>query len=383
MRAQSNDHTVRLVSPLTGNPAWIDNFPILTHAQLPAGTQWSLSNPASGSYQFGSPHDAIKAWGSIELTESGTLISLGGGHNNYSGNEVRECNLMVTAPAWAVTDTGTPAAQQIQTSEYYLDDKPSSFHSYHNLFFNENYQELWHHGPSAVYSISSPNSYNSVHRYDFVTKQYKPRAQNFAAARAGGTYWPKCKDPLTQDIYWLDSNDFRPLSRTRSSDRTTAIVANTNLGAQFAYASALFDPVRRWIFVGSGNAGGGGGATGYRVINITTAQVTNITLTGVANFNDVENQWHYDPVGDKYAIVIAHGPYGGTSWRYIEVTPSQSTTTWTASEVSIAGTPPGQMFYSGDGNTPLVGRSRWFPPLKGIIYIPFTVQPMWGIRRYA
>jgi hypothetical protein len=343
----------------------MDAIPLLTYADGPAGTRWSLSNPPTSAFQFGDPNDPLEAWGCLAITANDCLVVNGGGHNNYSGNEVRECDLLSETPAWVITDPGSPAAQHIQGAHYYGDGKPASFHSYHNLWFNDIRQEMWMHGPTAGYSLTSPPNFSFVDRYSFVTKSYMPSTDSFAASNSAG-YLPKAKDPATQDIYWIIPSGSRPLMVTRSSTLATSTVGNTNL-VQVAYASMLWDPVRNRIFLGSGTVDG---PQGYKIVNPTTGAVTPFNITGYTTFSDTQNQWVYDPIGDKYAMITNSG------FEYVEIDPVTAVCT----KLTIAGTPPPA--FTSD-NPAMVGRAVWCQKLRGIVAAPWASRPLLCIKRYA
>lgn len=143
---------VRPPRALSALPAWLQDAPLLTWVSLPDTRMDALPLQTSIGSKVG-----ICAYSGGYL-RGARLGVQGGGHTDYGGNEVLECDLTADAPAWEIVGAGTPAAQQAGSVLYYSDGKPSSRHTYGKVHWSETQQRVFLFGGYTMYTTGPVNS---------------------------------------------------------------------------------------------------------------------------------------------------------------------------------------------------------------------------------
>jgi hypothetical protein len=152
----------------------------------------------------------LDAWGGLAQRKvSGTnrLIAWGGGHNNYAGNDMYELDIGIDAPTWRLIKPYTLPQFLVPNQRRQNDGNPVSIHSYWNLHYVNQLDELNVHGLSACWdSGNAPAGGSCVERFTYSDKNWLPVGVcpqiPFASSPAMG----KCKHPVTEHVWWIGSD---------------------------------------------------------------------------------------------------------------------------------------------------------------------------------
>jgi hypothetical protein len=356
----SNTFGVSVVSS-AGLPAWRASAPLTTYYAIPntAFTNHTQSPQLPFPYVRGGPGMIIDAWGAIAHSASKKkLFAFGGGHTDYAGNDAYEFNYGADSPSWTLIKSYTPAAQIVQDARRYNDGNPVSTHTYYNLFFIDQMDEMIVHGLDAIY-ISGNSPYSVVERFTYSTKTWRPIVDCPTIERATGPGVGKAKHPVTEEIYWVDlSGGFQ----LRKYNPITGVA--TALGSSQAisiYAALCIDPIRNRALRTPFQGGGG-----WAQIGLSNGATASVSLTGDSIANPSAGQLVWDSIGERYIHVD----------KNCELT-AINPTTYVATRISVAGTPPPAAM------TGFHSRSVFDATMKGIFTIPTASASVYFIKLYA
>ena len=109
--------------PLPNLPVWMTGLAIGQWFAIP-NTSISSADPATTPNGNWGPQSKIFAWNSVVVdTRTSKVYSVaGGGHQDYSGNEVDVLDLEVALPAWSQVLAPTPNSQLLDCQSYYADE---------------------------------------------------------------------------------------------------------------------------------------------------------------------------------------------------------------------------------------------------------------------
>ncbi len=194
------------------------------------------------------------AWsgGAFDTTRNRLMI-WGGGHADYSGNEIYGFD--VDTLSWGVIEQNTPVNQiptvNDPTTETYPDGKPAARHTYDGLVYLPDQDALWNQGGSLAWGGDATWG---TWQYDLSLGQWAQKAN--AHSGFASTYGVNAQfDPVTDKVIWRDS--FQGLSQIKEFDPVTNVWTQTFTGdAPLSNDSttSTLDPTRRTVvFMGKSN----------------------------------------------------------------------------------------------------------------------------------
>lgn len=343
----------------TAAPAWADT--------LAAGQWYEIPNTAIKSVdpavkpQGGHPAAKVTAWTSMAAdTRTSKVYSVaGGGHTDYSGNEVDALTLEAENPYWAEMLAPTPDSD-IVTADYYRDGRPASRHHYYGITFNETDDRImmfggarWEDGDCSLahdsYNIGT-NSYSAAG-----THPVNPDVLRHVGGCASSA------DPSTGDVYGF--GNWYAYKWTRATNSWAEL---PGAGLWGAYAMSSFDTARRRILI----LGGRNSEHGLYTLASNTQAA--ITLSG-ADSVSVAAAWLgamvYIPVLDRFLVRLA-----ATGPTVYQINPEtfEVTTFTTAGGASIPATPNGPL-----------NKFLYVPRLGGCVYVPTYEGNAWFLKIHA
>jgi hypothetical protein len=264
---------------------------------------------SSSAILLGGPQQIIDAWCGVAYRKNGKrVIAFGGGHNNYGGNEVMELDGGMDAPTWRTIRSRTPEAQIVPNVRRMGDGQPVSRHTYYDLHFIDQIDELDVLGTYAVFiSGTSPSGGGDhVERFDYVTKTWLPVGVCPPSTNATGT-WGKAKHPVTEEIWWLDGNQ-----RLRKYNPFTLTTTDTGFvsipGFHGTERGSFIDAARNRVVYSrrrpDPNLPNNGVGEWFH-IDLTTRAATQMNLTGVQIQQQSAGTFLHDTIGDRYLWIDA------------------------------------------------------------------------------
>lgn len=290
----------------------------------------------------------------------------GGGHGDYSGNEVEMLDLAADNPRWIQLMEPTFA---VRDGPYYSDGKPTSRHNYFGSHVNEFDNRIMLFG-GAQYSSGA--ILKTVDSFNLSTNTYSPAGThpNFPSSVSSAEMKPMCTDPRNGDVYVFggSSTGFSNpavVAWRRATNSWSSAVSVPLLSGNFRSACACWDSSRNVIVLISGTA--------MRVYNPSTQTMTSATLSGasIPAQNDADFQGNstvYVPALDAYLHYV--GTSGGTVYS-INASTRVASSLGTTGGASIPSNQHGSF-----------GRFRYVPALHGVVYAPTYSGNVWFLRAH-
>ncbi len=312
------------------------------------------------------------AWGG-GVYDSGRdqLVVWGGGHNDYSGNEVYAFGpLTGVSPAWKrLTNPSNPPANN---TRFAPDGRPVSRHSGAVLdYMPAPFNKMISCGIPGQYS--NGGSAAGVDLFDFTINGMTGEPWSVGATPPSTEYatGATCAyNPATQRVWFQDAGSSRnrlqqynPITNT-----WTAHAYNQPIGSTVA----AIDPTRNlfvWLEAG----------LGVRVFDLNNPDALPYTpiTSGVANPQTaLAPGFVYDPVNDRFVSW-----HGGTTLYSLSIPSNPKTGTWTWAIIPLdAGntvTPSGPTMSGSGYETGTYGRFRYVPSLHGVVVVSATDQSVY------
>lgn len=308
------------------------------------------------------PRSKVDAWCSfaVDPRTSKVYSAAGGGHGDYSGNEVDALDLSVDSPSWSQVRAPTAAGSVTSNTAYYSDGRPSARHTYYGVVVCPQTDEILMFGGN-VYGASGVLT-DDVAAFDLTAGDWEADGTrpNMPAGTTTLQGHPTVIDPATGDVYIL-SNEM--VNRwTRSSNTWSERVAQYN-GPYGFEAMSAFDSLRNRILVV------GGLADVARLYTVSGDVMSTPTLTGsAASINTQDGAgMQYIAGADKYLVRL--GGSGGTVYQIDPVTWDVTTFT-TAGGTSIPATTDSAPY----------NKFLYVPALGGCVYAPSYSGNVWFLR---
>jgi len=252
-------------------------------------------------------------------TTRNRLIVWGGGHSDYSGNELYALdlnNLSITR----LTAPGVPVASACPES-IVNGTQPNSRHTYDGIEYMPNVDRLWIFGGSlATCGYANQGTW----MFSFSTNQWENKNPTGTLPR-GDLGIVSAYDPNTGKVFVHDSLDLYAYdSNTNSYQKLT----NNGTGIDY-HMTAAIDPKRKKFVIIGGTGTNGGGVVTYDIGSGSSyARQRPSTSGGAGVINTSSPGLAYDPVSDR--MVAWNG--GNTVYSL-----NLDTNTWTG--VSYSGGP--------------------------------------------
>lgn len=296
----------------------------------------------------------VSAWGGAALdTRRNRLLVWGGGHADYSGNELYAFDLL--EGTWArLTDPSPGPSSQMYSVDPLPDGTPVSRHTYDGLVYLDAEDWLLAHGGSMATSGAGTR----------VTWKFDPLAGTWLNLQPGGTIAPgegqavnlsSAYDPKTGTALMRDP--YAVYVYTPRENQWTVLLDEAHT---WSAQTSVFEPTRRLFF----SIGGGE----LRVLDVDAAMDVSDAWAAADSNAIVAAEAPgvaYDPVGD---MLVA---WSGGPARSLDL----STQTW--EEGSAQGAPasaqPAGTF----------GRWRYVPILNAFVLVRAADEDVWIYKRTA
>ncbi len=318
-----------------------------------SGTNLSAVEPDPAP--TGTPSTKLTAWTSLALNTSTNRLycAAGGGHTDYSGNEVDMLDLNADSPAWVEIE---PPSLTVSNAAYYADGKPTSRHHYYGATVDETNGRVMLFGGSRY---SDGGVLATVDSFDLSTNNYNaasthPNIPAGVNIEAGAM----CRDPSNDDVYVIANYNVSRWNRA-SNTWTDLIAGSTASFAQFT--ASAFDTTRNRIFC----LGGGASFTYDLSGNATTPR----SLSG-SGINPSTQYMGMDYVAAIDRFLVRLPGSGGAIYQV-------DAATFAYEALSTSG---------GDSiptNGKPMNKFRYVPLLKGCVFVPSYTGNAWFVRVHA
>lgn len=240
----------------------------------------------------GDPWAVIAAWsGGAYDTKRDRLIVWGGGHGDYSGNEIYAFN--VGTLSWQRVNNPTMDVSGDEASGVYPDGRPRSRHTYDGVEYLpppiDRFCGLGAGGTYPSAQIGTPR----CDCFNFDTLQW----ERFADTPAYGHPVCSAYDPVRGHVW-----EHPPGTGSQLAEFNPVANTWTQRGASspgdIYYCNGEVDPIRR-KFIAIGN----GIAASWNIDAAGTLARTNLPTSGATAIQSAENPGvAYDPVSDKFVV---------------------------------------------------------------------------------
>ena len=335
------------------HPAWLQG-PLNAWFAIP-GTVHAGSAAAPGD----DPTDAFASsnrrlsYSGMGLRNCEIILAAGGGHQDYSGNEVTSLDLSQDAPAWVLRSAASPASAISMDVPYYADGKPSPRHTYWSTIWSEQHNRLMLHYTRFVWGKGV--SFDNSNGFNLDTNTWDPQG-TWGKGFTGG-----CADAqgnvYAMGIGYFSLNKWTSATGVWSTVATYAEAINVN--------PVVFDPTRGHLFALAWGDGQGDG-TGLNAIKISGNTKTVISFNASAALTQFKSDapiysaMEYDPVNDQY--LFYEGAAGRTGRVYV-VKPN-NTAVWDLSILSLGA---GSVLPDAAVGAGVFNRFKYVPALRGFV----------------
>ncbi|MGH8218546.1 MAG: hypothetical protein ACREUT_08275 [Steroidobacteraceae bacterium] len=353
--------------PSSASPEWLKGAGVYQWINLPSLSASSvLPNPLPpGITGVASVTDA---WGGGALRQNGSYYILhGGGHGDYSGNEIYVLQLSLDNPQWVRIWGPTPNAQIVQDQYYYNDSPPSpaSVHTYYSLMYDDQDDVLMRF-MKGQYTL--PDYTGGIDGIKWGAASWEQNQKN--------AIWPlpppsflfsngQCKDG-NGNVYMV--NSWNRFMWNRQANSWSTPIAKSPYAVQSS--GCCFDSKRGVVWSFGGSYGGGsihaGKAYSWNVQNNSEALITLSgpnagAIDGVnANFSGAV----YDPIIDLVFVMPGDG--------YIY---SFDPMTYRVTQIVTTG-PALPQTNASSGTAPW-NKLQYVPELGGVV-----IQPLWKAQTF-
>ncbi|MGE0762240.1 MAG: hypothetical protein AB7N80_03065 [Bdellovibrionales bacterium] len=308
----------------------------------------------------------ITAWNSgVYDTDNDYFVIWGGGHTDYSGNEIYRFGPITSEnPKWErLTNPSSPAANN---STYGSDGRPVSRHTYDLLdYLPAPFKKMISVGVGSQYSNGF--SQNAVDLYNFSVNGMtgQPWTRGALPSISGSNIFAVARyNPVTKLLWYLPGESSNNRLQSYDPDLNKWTSFNSGYGL-YSYATATIDTKRnRFLLFVQGY-----GILVFDLNSPNTAPVR-ITQSGTGLGSSAQSPgFVYDPNGDRIL-----GWNGGTGLYALSI-PAAVTGTWNWSSIPLdasstlsPGNPAGAGTY---------GRFRYVPSYNAVILVNSVSQSVY------
>lgn len=270
---------------LSDKPAYLasaDTFQWVAAGASPASSPQLAPAVANGT--MGSIANVVNAYSGAAAI-NGELLINGGGHGDYCGNEIHGINLTADSPAWVKRIERSDYSQVLGGSNYYLDGKPTSRHTYYGLWGatiggRPKMLQFCTWMGNACYLVGiwpGTNASNvtttNINCFDLLSNTWDAPVGPLPGSFLGESENSMCMDPATGDFYAIPQ--VGAVYRYRPSDNSSTELRASALGNTGKGGALVFDAAAQRLI----RFGGRSGAT-VHAWDVGTYTKTTPTLTG-------------------------------------------------------------------------------------------------------
>jgi hypothetical protein len=329
----------------------------LWHWHAIPNTQLSSVDPTPRPLGNTGPSSKIDTWCGATLKRSGSVYMLGaaGGHADYAGNEVNALALNVDTPRWVQLRAPTPNSQIINGTQFYVDLRPSSTHTYYATQFIDSLNRMVVFASPGVQGPfpSAPGGFaytGEKRSFSFNVGAGDWDSPDYIARFPGSGDFTAClcvKHQSTGDVYY-SRNYGDGWYKWTAATNSWSKLSNTSRAPW--YAGVALDPRRNRILTV-----GGYNANGPEVYNLSGTKQS-VTFGGLGGSVLAADQYPgalYDEVLDRFLVFRN----SGGSIRVYMVTPD----TWSVSQPAMTGTAPSSR------TNGIQNAAQYVPELRGFV----------------
>jgi hypothetical protein len=351
----------------TQTPAWLAGKPLNTWFEIPntihAG---SVAAPSDDPKDIYCSSNVRLSFSGMGLRNAEIILAAGGGHGDYSGNEVTSIDLSADAPVWQLRSPATPVGLRSPNVAYYSDGKPTARHSYWSLQWSAINNRLMLH--YTQFSYGSAVSFPNTNGFNLDNNTWDPE-----------NTWPNGVPALCQDNKgncWASTGYFTLNKWTPATDTWTA----TGTFNDAVYPTLAYDALRDQLFQLSWGDGVccGIGVNAFKYNASGTTQ-TAITFNPSAAYTQFQADkpfmagMSYDPDNDRF--LFFDGRTNATNDSNVYVITPNSGTVWDMGILSVSGLTPPVARGAGVNN-----RFCYVASLKGFVYMASGTENVYFLR---
>lgn len=358
----------RRVAPAAGGgglPAWItNNAPNVGDWYSLPSSNISAAEVASPPPGATGPAAKITAWNSMAVDTDNSIVyqAAGGGHGDYSGNEVDKIELNVASPGWV--NVRAPTAS-VTTADHYSDGRPVSRHQYYGITFDNE-------GSDRRIILVGGTRYADAQKMSTVDAFNIGSGDWSAAGTLTGGFsstiyveeqYPVCRDSRNGNIFAFGSFQVSKWTKATNTWSNPYREADGPPYAAAAYgAASAFDSTRNRFFLL------GGAYSARDIYTPDTNAVSTVTLSGGSSGSVASA----GAMGMVYipSLDVFLARQSGSGGTVYQITPTGVCTTFsTSGGASVPSTSNGPY-----------NKFLYVPALKGCIYVPTYTGNMWYLR---
>ncbi len=299
------------------------------------------------------------------LRDCEIVLAAGGGHGDYSGNEVTSIDLAQDTPKWVLRSAAsTTTAMDVA---YYADGKPSSRHTYWSTIWSPQHNRMMLHYSRFVYG--SGVSFTASNGFNLDTNTWDAQGTWSNGYSAG------CAD-TNGDCYAIGIGYFSLYKWTAATDTWSTVATfpdaiNVN--------PVCYDSKRAHLFALAWGDGQGNGQQAISAIRLVGATKSTITFNPSAAVTQFQNDapmysaMEYDPVNDQYLFYECGS--GRTSRVYV-VKPN-ATTVWDMSVMTLGS---GSVVPDPAVRGGLFSRFKYVAALRGFVLMSAGTSNLYFLR---
>lgn len=347
-------------------PSWLSGKSLLTWYSLP-GTNITaaMADMTDGVDYYFSKLGIVAFSGTAFNPNTNEIIHLGGGHSDYSGNDVYKLALGVTSPSWTRLKATTKVNQipwspspTTQGVSHYSDGRPASRHTYSHIHYIGARNRVFLFGCAAAAGNVSTNhafvdAFNlSTNDYDAKDTWAVPAATDFK-----NTGNPSVKD-ADENVYKFINTTGVLLKWTQATAAWSTLYTDANQNeTQLAY-----DPVRNRVLRISRDS------RCYYDLN-TGATKTSFSFSGPAAGSVTPN--------GTFIWCPDRGKFIHMPWKQNSVVVEIDPVSFSVSTLAVGGTPPP---YRDNGYSEFHSRFFYAPALKCVMLMTLADDNVYYFR---
>lgn len=379
-------------------PAWARTQTAQTWAEVPMALTLDdinpITDPTINPNYPGTPEWSentarqamiVDAWCGATYDEARDVmwLGLGGGHNDYGGNEIYACNFAAAAPAWRIVRKPSGAIGNLLTTHdgqeatgLYSDGRPRAVHTYNKWAYAN--------GVGPVMIVHGNGSYSAAagKRWGLFFNEANGEVSGFSAENpvaSDSSGLGACYDPSRHAIWYRAVNTsptYRYTIPTSGGPHTGAAASAVGSSVSLQrYQSLTYLPGFDCILIGHSDEGGSTG--GWQVFDCATGTYYTPTFSGSAPMGTTQGKGQPRWVPALAAVCCWNNASNRTQITKLTPGANPRTDAWTVSALPVSGsntvTPSAATSPGGGSGT--YGRFVYSPRMGGFLVFNATTGP--------